>query len=89
MKNPANRDMMAALYRLVEKYETLPEDKVSTDPDRIVEHFKPIIEDCEKFLLAYPNSAFALEFISALYGAVSMIYKEAQEKLLEKMQKNA
>lgn len=89
MKNPETREMMAALYRLVEKYETIPDDKIGTDTETLIEYFTPIVADCEAFARMYPNSILASELIHAFYCAASQSYKEAQEKFLRDHEKNA
>lgn len=75
MKDPANREMMAKLYRLVEKYET-PQ---TISAEKACPYFSGLVDDCEALWGEYSGNAFAEEFIAALCIAVERRFLAANK----------
>lgn len=69
MKDPANREIMARLYRLWEKYETPPQ---VTGGAELSPYFQAILRDIERDFAEYKDSVFAQELTSALYFALGV-----------------
>lgn len=71
MQDPQNREVMAALYRIMEKYE-VPKD-CDTDED-ILHYFDGIRADIEQFYQTYwvkARNEYARTMAGALYDAIS------------------
>lgn len=84
MKEPKNRDLMAKLYRLVEKYETAPAMKYE---DEAVGYFKEALKDCRTLESEFAGNSFALRFSVALYSAIEDQFKSANKLPLKESQK--
>ena len=80
MQDPQNREVMAALYRILEKYEQ-PRD-CDTDQE-ILNYFEEVRTDIQAFYTAYWDKAhnyYAKEMSVALYAAISNRFKEHHDK---------
>lgn len=75
MKNKDLRDMMAKLYRLMEKYESIPEIEYQDDADSF---FETIAKECSEIYNQY-NNAFAHKLMCAFYEAIGDMYKQKYE----------
>ena len=80
MKETKNRDMMAKLYRLVEKYETPQAMKYE---DEAVSYFREALKDCQSLEKEFPDSAFAVRFAVALYTIIEDQFKTVNKMPLE------
>lgn len=67
MRNPKIREMMAELYKLVEKYEVIPPIALAEGEES---YFKELAEDVVLFSNKWDDDAFARKFIVALFEAV-------------------
>lgn len=73
MKDQTNRDIMAALYRLVEKYEVPP---TVHSADEAVEYFKAVHTDVDGLYTKYGGYEFAQQLAIGLYAAIERKFKE-------------
>ncbi len=73
MKDPANRESMAAIYRLVEKYETAP---LIHSANEATSYFKSALADVDAIYTKYAGYAFAQQFALALYAAIEQNFKK-------------
>ena len=80
MKDAKNRDLMAKLYRLVEKYET---PLVTKYADEAVDYFKEVLKDCQKIEEEFPYNHFSIRFSVALYAAIEDRFKAVNKFPLE------
>lgn len=76
MKNPALRDMMTKLYRLVEKYEETPSIKYSDDA---VKYFTQASQECASLYNEYKEFEYAKAFLIAFYDALGENFKKVNE----------
>ena len=72
MKDPNNREIMARLYRLVERYETAPEIIYADDAEK---YFNEVLEECRRIYDEFYTNEFAREFTVALYNALGNLFK--------------
>jgi len=72
MKDPKNREFMAVLYRLIEKYEEAPEHLYASEATA---YFKGALADIDEQYETYRGNAFAEAFFLALYGAIERQWK--------------
>lgn len=80
MQDPQNREMMAALYRIMEKYEVPPD--CNTDSE-IIEYFDKVRTDINEFFITYwekQRNLYAREMSSALYHAISNRFKQHHDE---------
>lgn len=79
MKDPKNREFMAILYRLIEKYEDAPEHMYADDA---AAYFKDVLKDISEQWEAWRENEFAEALFTALYGAVERRWKAKNQKEL-------
>lgn len=72
MKNKELRDMMAKLYRLIEKYESIPD---MTYQDECELFFSTASKECSDIYNQY-DSPYARKLIVAFYDALCDLYKQ-------------
>lgn len=79
MKDLKNREFMAVLYRLIEKYEEAPEHMYADDA---AAYFKGVLADINEQYEKYLGNEFAEAMFLALYGAVEKRWKEKNQREL-------
>lgn len=84
MKDTTNREFMAALYRLIEKYEEAPKNAFT---DEAADYFKAVLADVTEQYDKYLGNAFAEAFFLAFYGAIERRWKEANKLPMEERPK--
>lgn len=67
MENPQNREIMARLYRIVERYETPPQIEYADDG---VDYFLKVQKDVLGVFEDYKGNEFARELALGLYSAL-------------------
>lgn len=80
MQDPQNREVMAALYRILEKYE-MPRE--CNSDEEIIKYFDEVRADCQKFYTEYWEKSrnwYARHLSTALYAAISDRFKEAHDR---------
>lgn len=72
MVNPDNREIMAQLYRIMEKYEKTP---VVSYSDEAVRYFEGVRDDIMAILSAHAGNEFARELTLGLYNALDSRFR--------------
>lgn len=86
MKNPALREMMTKLYRLVEKYEESPCVKYSDDA---VKYFTQASHECASLYNEYKEFEYAKAFLIAFYDALDKNFKKTNELPLKEREQES
>lgn len=68
MKDQRNRDFMAELYRLIEKYET---PKAVTGLQEFDQVMQPLLDDISRTATKYTGNEFAIRLLGGLYESVA------------------
>jgi len=80
MQDVKNREMMAAVYRLIEKYERPPTMEYV---DEANEYFSNISADCQDLFDAYKGNHFAELLTEALFKAIDANFREKNKMPLK------
>ena len=78
MRSQVNRDMMTALYRMLEKFEDAPAAESADDRRWLTDAAKAM----STFYDAYKGNEFAQEFALAFFNACVNRWKEKNKSLL-------
>ena len=80
MKDPNNREIMARLYRLLEKYETPPRIIYIDDGKK---YFLEIANELSECYDTFKENEFAKEFVIAFYNAIGERFKKANPESMK------
>lgn len=80
MRNSENRDILIVIYRIVEKYETVPAFRYQEDAEQF---WNDVQKDCAAFFERYPDNALARRLMLAVYEALENQYKQTNPGTLQ------
>lgn len=80
MQDAKNREMMAAVYRLIEKYEKPPTMEYV---DEANEYFSSVAVDCQDVFDAYKGNHFAERLLAGLFRAIDENFREKNKMPLK------
>lgn len=76
MKDPANREIMSRLYRIIERYEDTPKIVYLEDGEK---YFADVLNDVKQIFDDFPESEFAKELALGLYAALNQRFEKKND----------
>lgn len=70
MVDSRNRELMAELYRLMERYECPPVISGADRLDKLKRYLDPLIDEVAQIVAKYSGNEFAYRLATGLYNAV-------------------
>lgn len=73
MKDPRIREMMAKIYRVMERYETVPEFKTQEEVD---DFFRKALDSIMELYIQYKSNPFCEGMLIGLYSSINKTFME-------------